>query len=286
MRSKTPPALQQSMAWTINAERAVLLGWGAAVVMQFAHPLVAQGVGDHSIAVARPRERLRRLRHTIEAMLALTFGTPQEAAHAARGIRKIHDGVHGQLPSEVGRHPAGSAYSAHDPALLLWVHATLLYALPRAYELLIGPLSTEQKDRFCAEAAGMSAVLGIPLQEMPHSIAELDTYMNEMLASGTLASGQASRALVRLLLAPPLGLLAYLTTVGLLPPAIRELHGLRWSRAHEMALRALGWLSRRLVPLLPALWRYWPAARIAIAAPTPDRVHTPTRPKLTADELL
>jgi len=86
-------------------------------------------------------------------------------------------------------------------------------------------------------------------------------------------------------LAPPLGALIYLPTVGLLPPAIRELYGLRWSRYHEAALRGLGWLSRRIVPMLPAAWRYWPAARLAMAAPTPDRLHTPAQPKFTANEL-
>src|SRR5262249_12740473 len=147
-----------------------------AVTMQFAHPLVAQGIGDHSVAVARPRERFRRLRHTIDAMLALTFGTPQEAAHAARGIMCIHDRGNGQLPQAVGPHPSGAAYSAHDPALLLWVHATLLYSLPRAYELLVGPLSDEEKERFCAECAGMNVVFGVPACQMPQSMAELQAY--------------------------------------------------------------------------------------------------------------
>lgn len=263
----------------------MLLGWGAAVAMQFAHPLVAQGVADHSVAVARPRERFRRLRHTIDAMLALTFGTPEEAAQAARGIMRIHDRVHGQLPLAVGPHPAGAAYSAHDPALLLWVHATLLYALPRAYHLFVGPLSAEEQERFCAEAAGMNVVFGVPASEMPRSTTELQAYMGRMIDGGTLAAGEASRELIGMLLAPPLGLLIYLPTVGLMPPAIRELHGLRWSMYHESALRGLGWLSRRIVPLLPAIWRYWPAARRAMAAPTPDRVHTPSQPKLTANEL-
>jgi len=32
----------------INAERLALLGWSRAILLQFAHPLVAAGVADHS----------------------------------------------------------------------------------------------------------------------------------------------------------------------------------------------------------------------------------------------
>ena len=37
--------------------------------------------------------------------------------------------------------PKGTPYSAHDPALLAWVHATLLEMNLRAYELFVGPLT-------------------------------------------------------------------------------------------------------------------------------------------------
>ena len=37
-----------TIAERINAERIVLAGWGRAILLQLAHPLVAQGVADHS----------------------------------------------------------------------------------------------------------------------------------------------------------------------------------------------------------------------------------------------
>lgn len=37
-----------SITWRVNAERIVLLGWARAILLQLAHPLVAQGVADHS----------------------------------------------------------------------------------------------------------------------------------------------------------------------------------------------------------------------------------------------
>ncbi len=271
------------MAWTINRERIVVLGWSAAVLMQLAHPLVTAGVAEHSVAVAQPRMRLRRARETITSMLALTFGTPDETARAARTINAIHDRVHGQLRAATGALPTGTPYSAHDPALLLWVHATLLDVLPRAYALYVGPLTPADRDRFCAEGAGMAAVVGIPEEDMPTSGAALGTYLEGIMAGGSIAVGPAARTLAREMLLPPLGPLIYLPTVGLLPPSIRRAYGLRWTAGHEAALRASAWLVRRLLPLVPAVARYWTAARVAMDKKErePDRVHTPSRPKLS-----
>ena len=39
-------------------------------------------------------------------------------------------------------------YSAEDPALLLWVHATLLDTSIRVYELLVGSLTAADRDEY------------------------------------------------------------------------------------------------------------------------------------------
>ena len=38
----------QPISWTIHREVVLLFGWGRAILMQFAHPLVACGVAEHS----------------------------------------------------------------------------------------------------------------------------------------------------------------------------------------------------------------------------------------------
>src|SRR3954451_15295962 len=80
-----------SIAWRINGERLGLLGWGRAVLLQVAHPLVAAGAAQHSQFATDPLARLRRLQHTLDASLSLTFGTTAEAVATARHI----DGIHG-----------------------------------------------------------------------------------------------------------------------------------------------------------------------------------------------
>src|SRR4029434_4301192 len=86
----TVASATRSVSRMIHAERVLLLGWGRALMLQFAHPLVAQGIVDHSDFLRSRRGRWGRLRRTLDAMLTLTYGTPEEAAAVARGINAIH----------------------------------------------------------------------------------------------------------------------------------------------------------------------------------------------------
>ena len=261
---------EPEVARKINAEIVLLLGWGPAILSQIAHPLVAAGVAEHSSFRASPLDRLRRLHSTLDAMLVLTFGTAPEVQRAASGIRAIHDRVHGRLGDAGGLYPGGAAYSAHDPELLRWVHATMLDLLPRAYELYVGPLTPAEKDRYCLESSGVEPLLGIPRGFLPRDMAALREYFDTMLASGEIAVTLTARSLAHeilwprgSLLARPLLRQAQLPTVGLLPPAIRRAYGFRWAPRHERALRNQARVLRLLVPRLPGILRHWPAARSA-----------------------
>lgn len=258
------------IVWRINGETVTLLGWPPAILMQLAHPLVAAGVADHSIAISQPERALQRLHQTIDAMLAIAFGTAEERGRAVAGINRIHDRVHGTLHEAVGTYAAGTRYSAHDPALLLWVHATLIAALLRTYELYVGPLTTAERDRYCAEATVLGPLLGIPAALMPRTIAEVERYIAEQVASGAVVVGPTARVLARAVVTPALPRWARLVTpltalpaIGLLPPAIRAAYGFRWTPRHEWALRAGGALARRLLARLPGLLHLWPRARTA-----------------------
>jgi uncharacterized protein (DUF2236 family) len=270
----------------INSEVVLLLGWGRAILLQFAHPLVAAGVAEHSLFVRQPRGRVKRLRQTVRAMLQLTFGTLDEAGAAAGGINRIHDYVQGELHAAAGPFPAGTRYSAHDPELLRWVHATLMDTFPMTYRRFVGPLSREEQEGYYREATGLEPLLGVPEGYFPKTIYELYAYLDEMVASGQIVVTDTARRLAEEVLRPPLpplprrlallepivrlavtpvGWLAALPAIGMLPPAIRAAYGFRWSPAHQVVLDVMSWLSRRLTLRLPALMRYWPEARAAFA---------------------
>ncbi len=257
-----------STTWRLHREVVLLAGWGRAILLQIAHPLVAQGVADHSGFAAERRARVGRLKRTVEAMLALTFGTPDESAAAAAGINRIHDRVHGRLPRPAGEFASGSGYSAHDPALLGWVHVTLVDTFLVTYERFVAPLTAAERDRYCLEATVSAPLLGMAPDALPRTGTELSARMERMLASGELAVTDTARRLADEIVsqalpwpARPLLALARLPTVGLLPAPIREAYGFEWTPSQERALRVLSAATRRGLPLLPPLLRHWPAAR-------------------------
>jgi uncharacterized protein (DUF2236 family) len=240
--------------------------------MQLAHPLVAAGVAEHSLFVSRPGARGARMRATVEAMIALTFGTQQEVERTARIINSIHDRVQGRLSEGAGVYASGTRYSAHDPELLTWVQVTLLDVLPRAYELAVGPLTPEEGDRYCEEAWVIGPLLGFPEEMLPRSRRELDDYMGDMLRSGRLVVTPAARMVARQMFRPFLGRVGSpfywpmrLWTLGLLPPAFRRAYGFPWDASHERALWVSSVALRAVVPALPGALRAWPAARRAEA---------------------
>jgi uncharacterized protein (DUF2236 family) len=270
IRKSATAARQGSMTRTLHAERVLLAGWGRAILLQLAHPLVARGVAEHSAFRSERWGWAQRLRRTLSAMLALTFGTPDAVQRVADAINGIHDRVHGELVDRQGIFPSHTRYTAHDPALLSWVHATLVDSFLLTYELFVAPLTADERDRYCAESTAIESLLGIPSGLLPRTAAALGEYMTRMYAGGDISVSAAARALARdvidppgLLVGRPLFWLARLPTVGLLPPAIRAAYGLAWDHRHARALSMVAMISRRLLPLLPSSLRYWRAARAA-----------------------
>src|SRR5215831_3947853 len=102
-----PHRATDEMTWQLHREMVLLAGWGRAILLQLANPLVAEGVAAHSGFRCERGSRIGRLARTLHAMLALTFGTPDEAAAVARRIVGIHDRVHGTLPTRAGVIAAG-----------------------------------------------------------------------------------------------------------------------------------------------------------------------------------
>jgi len=252
-----------SVTWKVNREAIVVAGWGRAILLQLAHPAIAAGVHDHSAFRGSLAASVRRLRATVGAMLALTFGETEEMITAAARINAIHDRVRGRASEG-----AGEAYSAHDPGPQRWVHATLLESVPLAYELLVGPLTDRERDRYCLEAAHVEPLLGMPAGWLPRDSAQLDAYMREMLAGERLVVTETSRALAQALLYPPQWYVAWpaframqLLTIGSLPPSIRQAYGFDWRPGDARALARWTSLLRTSRRLVPPFAREWPMAR-------------------------
>jgi uncharacterized protein (DUF2236 family) len=262
---RPPPG---GVAWQVAGERLGVLSWPRAVLLQLAHPLVAAGVAAHSDFRRSPLAPYSRLHATVSAMRALAFGTDEQAQAALDGILRIHDRVNGTLGPAVGAHAAGARYSAHDPALLLWVHATLIDSAARMHEDAVGPLSPAERDEYCRDSAAITIALGAAAADLPREWAALQRYINAEIASGRVAVGDQARALGRQVLRPPLGWTMWpiqrateLMTIGSLPDPIRDQYGFEWSAARARRRTRVIALLRRTRRWMPDTLARWPEAR-------------------------
>jgi uncharacterized protein (DUF2236 family) len=252
----------------IHRERLVLLGWGRAIAMQFAHPLIAAAVMEHSAFRAGRLARLRRLHGTVRAMLSLTFGNDATILGAATRIRAMHDRVNGTLVTGTGSFAAGTPYSAQDPALLEWVLITLLDSLPLAHATFVEPLSSDEHDAYCRESSSVGRLLGVPEAALPQNMSDVRTAVARQLSSGTLRVGDTARMLMRHILYPPLHVAYWpaarmnrLATIGLLPPQLRAEYGFAWHPGDDRALRRWAWSIQHIHGVTTDRLRYWKDAR-------------------------
>lgn len=251
-------------AHKLNGERLVILSWSRAILLQMAHPLIATGVAQHSTFRGGAGAAARRAHGTIGAMLSLTFGDDDAREATLARIRGIHRTVRGTLPRPAGPFAAGTPYSAEDPELLLWVHATLLESIPDVYQRLVGPLGSGELDAFCAESAPTLVALGGDDRRAPRSWRALCDYVADVHRSGVLAITQEARDIADGVLAPRIGGLPFpggsfhrLITIGLLPESIRRGYGFPWDEKRARRLdRTLRFLraARRMMPDVVARW--------------------------------
>src|SRR5664279_5273063 len=220
------------------------LGGGAAVLLQIAHPLVAAGVADHS---AYGDDLWRRLVRTLRALYLITYGSRAEADRAAEAVRHAHARVNGTLRAPLGVFPAGTGYSANDPELMLWVHATLVQVSLEVYQRFERPLSQDDQEAYYREMAVVARLFGTPAEVIPPSLGDFRAYFAAQIAGDRIAVTEPAREIARVILRTPLPgpmrLLApanRLATAAHLPPRLRAEYGLRLRPLHRPLLTAAG----------------------------------------------
>ncbi|MDL4777040.1 oxygenase MpaB family protein [Actinomadura xylanilytica] len=235
------PGPDRTVLRLLAAEPAVMLAAGRALLLQVAHPKVAQGVADHSDLRKRP---LDRLFGTLDFLTIVAFGTEEEAERMGRAIRRMHERI------------TGPGYSGNDPDLQVWVNATLIDAALYVYERILRSPSGDLAADYIDQARYVADVLGCPPGAQPPDIAAFRRYTDGMIASleVTDEGREVARAVLwsRKLrwLWPALWLNRFITT-GLLPEPIREQYGLPWSPRRDRVLWSLlrtGAFGYRLVP--------------------------------------
>jgi uncharacterized protein (DUF2236 family) len=261
-----------SAMWRLNREAVLGVGLGRALLLQLAHPWVAQAVVDHSTFKERPVDRLVG---TVVTAELLVFGSRAQANTAAARLNGLHRHVTGHLDESVGRWPKGTQYRAGDPDAQLWVLATLLDTTLLVYEACFGRIPEDTVRTYLHEAARLGALLGVPAHSVPEDRNALQLYMRSMVSTGTVAVSRNARVVASALLNPrnsALNGLAWLpytaATRGVaattLPPVVRRQYGSTLDVRALPLYRLAGWVGRRIVPRLPASLRLDPIAAVAI----------------------
>jgi uncharacterized protein (DUF2236 family) len=170
-----------SVSWRIFKNPiALYIGGITAVILELAEPRIRAGIWDHTSFRSAP---LRRIRRTAFAALATVYGPRDQACDLIARVRAIHDKIKGM-------NELGEQYSASDPELLSWVHATASYGFSEAYHQYVMPLRPCERDRFFNEArtsAQLHGALNAPRSLGAFSALQ-DDFFEKLCPSGALTT--------------------------------------------------------------------------------------------------
>jgi len=157
-----------SVTWRVAGDLGRSVAGLRALMLQALHPLAMAGVDQHSNWRSDP---VGRLAATSGYLATISFGDRAAAERAAARVRRVHEHITGTDAI------TGRLYAASDPALLLWVHATLVESGIVAAESFGTPLPAGDSDRYVAEMTAAAELVGIPAGLAPASLAGLRDYL-------------------------------------------------------------------------------------------------------------
>lgn len=196
---------------------------GRAILMELAHPSIAQAVADFDHFRQDPA---RRARLTAKAFRDVVHGSEAEAAAVGRRLKAVHARVR------------AAGYAASDPELLLWVHATFVDSLLCVGEHLHGALSANDLADYYRHAVIVGEVFGCPAASQPATIEEFTSYVADTI--NTLEVTDVGRELARAVFWPAVPAnraaiinLYRVASFGTLPPRLRDQFEYAWDRPQK-----------------------------------------------------
>jgi uncharacterized protein (DUF2236 family) len=278
-----------SEGWRLSREASmIIVGGPRSLLLQIAHPLVAEGVDQHSDFRADP---WRRLSATLRSYFTIVYGTKRTARAEIARLGRLHRRVTGPVRDPAAVVTTGAiSYTARDPALALWVHATLVDSTMVAYDTIVEPLSQARRAAYYEETRPIAVAFGVPERQVPADLAAFDAYVAGMLAAdGPVHPTPTARALAEVILHPRLGPLAALgpaatsgpvgtildavprslidwtlwPAVRSLPAGLRDEFGIPWDGRRELAATWFSAGVRFWRPRLPIGFRQMPKAQAA-----------------------
>ncbi len=170
-------------------------------------------------------------------------------------------------------------YSAADPQLMLWVHATLVETSLAVVQRFAGALTEAEREAYYREMGVVVRLFGAPPTTIPRTFADFREYLAAQLGGPEIVVTAPARDVADAILRAPLpaplraAVPAHrLATAAFLPERLRGEYGLRWSAAHAAALE----LSARplrlaAMALLRAAERVAPSPSLELPVRSPER---------------
>jgi uncharacterized protein (DUF2236 family) len=249
------------MARRVHGDRAVGLLYGQrALLIGALEPLTYTGTMLSTSAGDRPFTRLAR---TAKIQETVFLGTRAEADRALAAVHRLHERIEGTLPEAAGAHPAGAAYSAFDPELMLWTLAVIADSGRAMYETMVRPLSAAEREALWQDYIRFGELFGLPRTEVPGSYREFSAWWEGKLASPDLhATPHALEMAPLVAFEQPVPRSARaniavqnLVIKGTLPARVREIFQIPWSPGHETAFRSVAVSHRRARRAFPRRMR-------------------------------
>ncbi len=251
-----------SMMWKVGRESISFFGAGRAVLLQLAHPWVANAIDQHSETRNDPAGRGRR---TFINVFSMVFGNTEQVMRAANYAYQMHAKIQGTLPEDSGAFAKDSYYQANEVGAMLWVHATLWDTQLKMYELVFGELPKHEREQYYQETKLFAYLFGIPDEAIPATWDDFQVYMDTMLASDQITARRIGREMGQMVFSIggqfnlPLKWLEMMTAFMLTPRLAREF-GLPEDtpanrRKYERGLK----MVKSVYPRLPGRVRFIPS---------------------------
>lgn len=260
-----------SISWQVFREPVVLLGGYRAIMLQMAHPAVAQGVEQSS---SFRNDVIGRAKRTMSAMNSLIFGSKANALSTALAMHNVHHRVYGTVREGVDSVWAGKPFRANDPELVNWVGLTTLHTVVVMFERFVRQLEPAEKLKLSKEMQIVALLCGLPKSHYYGSLKSHNVALDHFLHGNELAVDKIAKDIVQVLFDFTPGSVDARLTYGLLPEKARELYGISWTaedqKTHDNLVSRISFLNRSF----PRSIRYIPAYHQAMARVAKDQNNT------------
>jgi uncharacterized protein (DUF2236 family) len=262
----------RSLLWRWAGDARIGLMGGTIGILQLLHPAIGAGVSDHSDFFRDPFDRIFR---SLPRILGVVYdgGRAEATGHKVRDFHRDIKGVDA----------AGRRYHALDPATYWWAHATFQFMTEQVADRYDNHrLTVLERERLYREGVEWYRRYGLTMRPVPPDRASFQTAWDQQCAEVLEMNPAARWALDQVIGLQPLhlgravdwagplmriGVVRRITlepvrisTIGGLPPVVRERFGIPWSRADQLELDALELAVRQAWRFVPFPLRWHPRA--------------------------